>query len=330
MGWSRRAAPEAVHPIDVAVAVALAALSLVAYGSGASGVGPPGALNIGLLLLESLPLILRRRFPLEVMLVVVAATIVHIAIVPEGQDLQAGLGVLVAIYTVGERLDRRTSLGLTVLTGTIVGILLAGKGGLPGVLPSLIQTELILGVAWVLGDGSRIRRLYTETLEAQKRSEEREREERTQRAVREERERIARELHDVVTHHVSVMVIQAGGGLRSLEKRPTETRTALEAIAGTGRQALTDMRRMLGILGDGEAQEPMPGLDGLVDLVDQVRAAGLIVEVSVHGEPRRLDPGLELSAYRIIQESLTNSLKHAGGRAQVIVGFEPRALSITI
>ena len=91
----------------------------------------------------------------------------------------------------------------------------------------------------------------------------------------EERERIARELHDAVTHHVSVIVIQAGGALRALEKRPAEARSALEAIHLTSRQALTDMRRMLGILGEGASQEPLPGLDRLGDLLEQVRAAGL-------------------------------------------------------
>ena len=102
-------------------------------------------------------------------------------------------------------------------------------------------------------------------------------------AVREERERIARELHDVVTHHVSVMVIQAGGGLRAIDRRPEDARAALEAIAQAGRQALTDMRRMFGILGVDEAQEPMPGLEQLGDLIDHVRAAGLV--------GRALDPG---------------------------------------
>ena len=144
---------------------------------------------------------------------------------------------------------------------------------------------------------------------------EREREERTRRAVLEERERIARELHDVVAHHVSVMVIQAGGGLSAIATRPDEARSALQSIATTGRLALSDMRRMLGVLGEAESQEPMPGLDRLDDLVTQVRLAGLPVELSVEGERRRLDPGLELSAYRIVQEALTNYAQACAGRA---------------
>jgi signal transduction histidine kinase len=319
-----------VRPVDVAVAVGLAVLSLPAVVGGAPGIGASVPVTALLLALQSLPLIVRRRFPLEVMLIVVTASIVHIAILPADQELQAGLGILVAIYTIGERLDRRTSVGLTALTGVIVAILFVSRAGVFDVLQSLIQTELILGVAWLVGDAARIRRLYAASVEEQSRQAEREREERTRRAVLEERERIARELHDVVTHHVSVMVIQAGGGLRALARRPDDARSALEAIAGTGRQALTDMRRMLGILGEREAQEPMPGLDRLPELIEQVRSAGLVLDLTVDGNPRSLDPGLELSAYRIIQEALTNSLKHGAERATVMVRYEPTTLGIAI
>ena len=319
-----------VRPVDVAVALGLASLSLLPILSGSVALGSAGALTIALLLLESLPLVWRRRHPLGVMLVVVTATIVHIVIIPAGEVLQAGLGVLVAIYTVGERLDRATSLGLTALTAAIVAALFIGRGG-PDALQSLIQTDLILFVAWLVGDAARIRRLYTENLVEQARLVDRQREDSTRRAVLEERERIARELHDVVAHHVSVIVIQAGGGLSAIATRPDDARSALQSIATTGRLALADMRRMLGVLGEAETHEPMPGLDRLDDLVTRVRMAGLPVELSVEGERRRLDPGLELSAYRIVQEALTNSLKHAqGGRAQVVVAFQPGLLVISI
>jgi signal transduction histidine kinase len=202
--------------------------------------------------------------------------------------------------------------------------------GLPDGLQSLIQTELFFAAAWFIGDSVRIRGLYTRTLEEKAALLEREREERARLAILEERERIARELHDAVTHHVSVMVIQAGGALRALDRRPEDARTALEAIDSTARQALTDMRRMLGILG-GETQGPPPRLDRLGDLVEQVRTAGLAVELSVQGEPRELEAGLELSAYRIIQEGLTNSLRHAGGgRARVTVRYGRSSLELSI
>ena len=322
----RRSLAVDVHPVDVAIALGLAAISLLPFLSGTPDVGSPGPVTVLLLLLESLPLIVRRRYPLEVMLVVVSATIVQIGILPAGVALQSGLGILVAIYTIGERLDRRLSLGLTALTAVLVAVIFVGSFGFALALQSLIQTELILGVAWLLGDASRIRRLYTIALEEQS-------QERTRRAIVEERERIARELHDIVTHHVSVIVIQAGGGSRAIDRRPEEARSAFEVIARTGRQALSDMRRMLGILGESEREgkDPMPRLDSLDALLDEVRAAGLPVELAVHGPASSLDPGLELSAYRIIQEGLTNSLKHArGGRARVTVRYGPAGLDIAI
>jgi signal transduction histidine kinase len=126
-------------------------------------------------------------------------------------------------------------------------------------------------------------------------------------------------------------VIQVGGGLSAIATRPDDARSALESIATTGRLALTDMRRMVGVIGETQPNDPMPGLDRLEDLVAQVRSTGLAVELSIEGERRRLDPGLELSAYRIVQEALTNSLKHArGGRAQVVVTYEPGLLVISI
>ena len=326
--WHART--DRVRPIDVAVAVGLAALPLTSLVGGAVTTTVDG-LTVVLLLLESLPLIVRRRFPLEVFLVVVAATMVQLAIVPTGQEFLGGLGVLVAFYTIGERLDRQLSVPLVVLAGVILAVVLLGRGGVPTVLQSVIQTELILAVAWVVGDASRIRHLYTVAVEEQARMLEREREERTKRAILEERERIARELHDVVAHHASVIVVQAGGALRAFDSRPQEARAALEAIASTGRQALTEMRRLVGILGTGNDGAPMPRLSEVDTLVDQVRGAGLAVDLAIDGERRALDPGLELSAYRIIQEGLTNALKHAGGgHASVTLRYEGEAIVITI
>lgn len=326
-----RATTDPIRPIDVAIAVGLAALSFVAFVGGAPDIGPRDGITVALLLLESLPLIARRRYPLEVFLVVVTATIVHIALLPPGQEFQAGFGVLVALYTAGERLDRRASLPLSALGATILGVLIVSGGGLPDALQSVIQTEFIFAVAWLVGDTSRIRHLYTRSLEEQARLLGRERDERARRAVLEERERIARELHDVLAHHMSVVVIQAGGALSTIDKRPDDARTALSAISATGRQALTDMRRLVGMLGEEGSAGPMPSLEQLDGLLDAVRAAGLAVDLTIEGDRRRLDPGLELSAYRILQEGLTNSLKHArGGRTITTIRYAPDALEISI
>jgi signal transduction histidine kinase len=317
--------------LDVAIAAGLTLLSLGALLAGAPDLGPDGIANLVLLLLQSIPLAVRRLAPIPVFLIVFIAIAIQLVILPADGELRAGLGPLLALYTIGERLDRRRAVPLLLAALVVIGAMLVAHTGLPAGIQPFIQTELFFAAAWFIGDSVRIRRLYTRNLEHTAVLLEREREERARRAVGEERERIAREMHDAVTHHVSVIVIQAGGALRALDRRPQETREALEAIDHTGRQALTDMRRMLGILGEGDTQEPIPGLDRLGDLLEHIRSAGLAVELAIEGERRRLDPGLELSAYRIIQEGLTNSLKHAGGgRARVMIRYGIGSLDITV
>jgi signal transduction histidine kinase len=257
--------------VDALIALGLTAYTLFAVAAGQPGPRTAGALILTLLVLQCVPLVLRRRFPVAVLLVIVGAATAQLALLQEASSLYAGVGMLIALYTVGERLERRASFGLTVLASVVVAAGMFRLAGFQVGLQPVIQTVFFLGAAWFVGYASRFRRLYTQALEEQTRLLEREREERARIAVFEERERIARELHDAVAHHVSVVVIQAGGALRALEKRPTEARAALEAIRVTGRQALIDMRRMLGVLGEGSTQEPLPGLDGLSDLLEQVR-----------------------------------------------------------
>ncbi len=161
-----------------------------------------------------------------------------------------------------------------------------------------------------------------------------EHETRTAEAIADERSRIARELHDVVAHAISVIVLQARGGRRMLTVDPAETRTALDAIERAGEQALGEMRRLLGMLRAADeraALTPQPGLGRLEELAGEVTAAGLPVEVHVEGEPRGLPPGLEVAAYRIVQEALTNALKHAGpARATVVVKYSAAALEVEV
>lgn len=172
-------------------------------------------------------------------------------------------------------------------------------------------------LAWVLGDSMRTRRAYWAQLEEKAARLEKEREAQSRIAVAAERARIARELHDVVAHNVSVMVVQADGAAYVLDAAPEQTRQALETISGTGRQALAEMRRLLGVLRTGEQPEsgeyvPQPGVEQLSDLMEQVRGAGLHVDFQVEGEPRELPSSVELTAYRIVQEALTNTRKHGG------------------
>ncbi|MGH2968311.1 MAG: sensor histidine kinase, partial [Solirubrobacteraceae bacterium] len=153
-------------------------------------------------------------------------------------------------------------------------------------------------------------------------------------AVVEERARIARELHDVVAHAISVIVLQARGGRRMLAEDPDDTRRALDAIEHAGAQALAEMRRLLGMLRQADdelALAPRPSLTRIDELVAQLAATGLPVAVTVEGEPLELPPGIDVSAYRIVQEALTNALKHAGpARAHVTLRYTPDELELVI
>jgi signal transduction histidine kinase len=327
--------------VDATIALGLSALSLITVASGAPAAGGSDPLSITLLLLETLPLIVRRRWPIPVLAVTLAATVSH-AFLVEGQIVNESLGALVALFTVAERYDRRVSVAAgAVAAASFAVVIFSRSAGAQLAVTGFLSTMLAVVVVLGLGDWSRTRRRYAAAIEENARLLEAGRDDRARRAVEDERERIARELHDIVTHHVSVIVIQAGAGLTALDRRPDGTRSALEAIDRTGREALTDMRRMLGILGEtrgsdgeasgGEAREPMPGLERLGRLIEEVRAAGLPVELSIDGARRPLDAGMELSAYRIVQEALTNALKHArGARARVRLSYSPRALEIEV
>jgi signal transduction histidine kinase len=254
-------------------------------------------------------------------------------------SIRSTLGALIALFTVAERYERRQSVWALLITLCVLGAIIVYRTGMPAGLGGLVQTTVAVVVAWVLGTWSRERRTYVGVVEERAAAAERRRDEDARRAVSEERERIAREMHDVVTHHVSVMVIQSGAAERALRRRPEDALQAISAIGVTGRQALADMRIMLGILGpvrtEGEetsdVPEPMPRLDRLGELIESVRAAGLPVELTVSGERQPMHPGVELSAYRIIQEALTNTLKHAhGARSFVSVRFGPSSLELSV
>jgi signal transduction histidine kinase len=193
----------------------------------------------------------------------------------------------------------------------------------------------IAAVAWLVGFAYHERNRRTAELTARAERAERERETEARAAAAEERARIAREMHDVVAHSLSVMVVQAGAAEAMLDADPERARRPLAAVQQTGRSALTELRRMLGVLremaDEGPGLAPQPGLSALDELARQVREAGLPVNVRVEGEPRPLPPGIDLSAYRIVQEGLTNALKHAGpATAEVVVRYGPRELELVV
>jgi signal transduction histidine kinase len=253
---------------------------------------------------------------------------------PGGGDwIGVGIAMLVAVYSVGAHTAGWQAVAGVLGTLVVVLALVAGDADEadPG---SYLFFLLVVGGPWLAGRAIRQYRLSGRHLEARAQVAEREREERARAAVTEERVRIARELHDVVAHAISVIVVQARGGRRMLRTEPAEAREAFDSIEATGRAALTEMRRLLGVLrrDDEEiALAPEPSLRYLDVLTAQLREAGLVVEVSVEGEPIELLPGVDLCAYRIIQEALTNVLKHGGtATARVVVRYHPGELELEI
>ncbi|MET7389760.1 sensor histidine kinase [Streptomyces sp. NPDC005385] len=265
---------------------------------------------------------LRRRMP-EKMLVL-AAVMGFVQLVVDVEVMTADFAMLVIIYTVaadGARWASRFALAGGLCAGTLAQLRWPANesGALSGVLIAIFQT-VPFALAWVLGDSIRTRRAYLAQLEERAARLEKEREAQAKVAVAAERARIARELHDVVAHNVSVMVVQADGAAYVMDTAPDQAKKALETISGTGRQALAEMRRLLGVLRTGEHQEggeyvPQPDVEQLDDLIEQCRVSGLPVDFKVEGTPRPLPSGVELTAYRIVQEALTNTRKHGGPNA---------------
>jgi signal transduction histidine kinase len=281
-------------------------------------------------LVLALSLAWRRRAPLAVLAVAIATSVVANAAAVLDAATTPAVALVVAAYSVGAHTHGlRAAIGVAGVTA-----LIAANAAAQFSAGDLLFIAMILGGAWLAGRAIRYRRERERVLERLTVDLEREREEKARAAVAEERVRIARELHDVVAHAISVIVLQARGGRRSLATDPQETREALDTIEATGSAALAEMRRLLGIMrrNDEEiALAPQPSLRHLDALAAQVREAGLPVELSIQGEPVELSPGVDLSAYRIVQEALTNVLKHAGPAiARVVVRYADHDLELEI
>jgi signal transduction histidine kinase len=193
----------------------------------------------------------------------------------------------------------------------------------------------VLGVVtcWVLGDLRRTRSIYVAELEERNRRLAAERDQQAVIAAAAERQRIAREMHDVVAHSLSVIVVQADGGRYAADKDPEAAKRVLETIAASSRSALAEMRRLLGLLREDDAEEgmaPQPGVPDIDALVDNVTASGLPVTFEVVGEPRAVDGGTGLTVYRVVQEGLTNTMKHGGPRASACVRLEYGIRDLTV
>ena len=297
-------------------------------------VGGRGVLSV-LLVLVTLPLAVRRRTPAATLLTAAGALVVGAFLVSHSNGVPVGvfLAMLLAFYSVGAHCDdRRSPLVGAVAVAAIAAADLARPGtfSASGTRPS---AWLAFAIAWLVGRDLRRRRQRVAELEDRAERLEREREEQAQLAVAEERGRIARELHDVIAHGVSVIVVQAQAGPHLVDD-PQRVIGVFRAIESSGRDALVELRRLLGILRSEDEQlaiGPQPGLGSLQSLVEQMRASGLPVQLRIEGEPVHLPAGIDLSAYRIVQEALTNVVKHAGdAAAEVVIRYGARALELDV
>ncbi|MFC7550107.1 sensor histidine kinase [Plantactinospora sp. GCM10030261] len=338
---------------DIAVSLLVGLLAVAGSGN-----QPGGWWSTAIGMAMAVPLLVRRSRPVPAAIVVAVLAAVQAAF--RWHPLPYDVAVLIAMYSVVKYADRLRDgviAGAVVAVGVVVTVpVLYGRWW-----SNAIFLGLVCGAVWSAALNVRTRRLYVVSLEDRAATLERERDARSRAAVAEERTRIARELHDVVAHGLAVMIVQADGARYMIDRDPGAARRAVQVVAGTGREALQEMRRLVDVLRDGPpagdgsapvgggtatvAPDPMratevsgpdvgaiegdparrrPVLGDLGALLDRSRAAGLRVRHTVHGQPVELPAGLDLTVYRLVQEALTNALKHAGAGAGVDVVFDHR------
>jgi signal transduction histidine kinase len=289
-------------------------------------------LGVALALLQTVPLVWRRVAPVAVLAVCSIAMFLFFLL---GYPPSfASFGFLLALYTVAAHRNRRISIPAAIASASVALMILIVLRE-PIEFDAFFAEGLVVGAVWFIGDGLRLKRSQVISLEDRATQLEREREEAAERAVAQERRLIARELHDMVAHNVSVIVAQSAAALRVYDRDPGAGRAALRSIEDAGREALVEMRRLLGLLRTADdrpdVRDPQRGLRDLGTLLSQVREAGLPVTLTVEGTPRPLPVGLDLSAFRIIQEALTNVRKHGGpATASVVVRYGRSSLDLTI
>ncbi|MDC2952844.1 MULTISPECIES: sensor histidine kinase [Streptomyces] len=320
----------AAHPLALDAALAAGVLACMVVGSFVDphgrngvtwGVRTPDPLALVLMTLGALALVFRRRAPRTVL--ALTGTVSVIECVVDDPRAPVAMSAVIALYTVASTTDRPTTWRLGLLTMTV----LTGAAMLGGPLPWYAQENLAIfawtGIGATAGDAVRSRRAVVQAIRDRAERAERTREEEARRRVAEERLRIARDLHDVVAHHIALVNVQAGVAAHVMDKRPDQAKEALAHVREASRSALNELRATVGLLrqsGDPEAPtEPAPGLDRLDELVGTFRSAGLHVEVARADHGTTLPAAVDLAAYRVIQEALTNVRKHAGGEAKAEV-----------
>ncbi|WP_156721986.1 sensor histidine kinase [Streptomyces apocyni] len=330
------------HPLAFDSGLASAVFVCMLIGSFVEPHGPygptfgraPGALSVVLMVLVSAVLVLRRRSPMVVLAATSGLSLVEL--ITGEPRAPVVMSAVIALYTVAARTDRPTTWRVGLLTMTV----LTAAAMLSGPLPWYAQENLGIfawtGMAAAGGDAVRSRRAFVDAIRERAERAERTREEEARRRVAEERLRIARELHDVVAHHIALVNVQAGVAAHVMDKRPDQAKEALAHVREASRSALGELRSTVGLLrqsGDPEAPtEPAPGLARLGELLDTFRNAGLQVEVVRVDDGTPLPASVDLATYRVIQEALTNVQKHAGAEAtaEVSVIRVGRQIEITV
>ncbi|MFG1919838.1 sensor histidine kinase [Micromonospora sp. NPDC048898] len=321
---------------DVAVSAAVALIGLAGAANLAGG-WAAALVCVGM----AVALLFRRARPGAVTVVIAALGLVQV--IARWGPLPFDVAVLIALYSVvkyGERLRAAVLAGAAAAVGVVLAAVQT-----PGVISwwvTALWYALVTGAVWLVALNVRTRRLYVLSLEERAATLEREREAESRAAVAEERTRIARELHDVVAHSLAVMIVQADGARFMLDRDPTQARTAVKVVADTGRAALEEMRRLVGVLRDAgpaggdelavaaDPEHRRLALAELPDLLARFGDAGLHIRSTVTGDQPSLPPGLELTVYRVVQEALTNALKHAGVGAVVETALTYTAEAVVV
>jgi signal transduction histidine kinase len=325
------------HPrtVDTALALALVLLAVPALsGHGERAEHGQGGLIVLLLVAAGVALVFRRAHPLQVWAVTVAAGV--LAVLTGGDPSGVAAPTYLALFTLGERAPVRTTVWATLVSGaayTLAAVVQHGawldeRGDVPG-----LEMLAWAGAAAAVGVAVRMQRAALDAAEARARQAEQTREEEAERRVTDERLRIARELHDVVAHHISVINVQAGVARHLLDSRPDQAKEALGLVRDAGKTVLSEMSAVVGLLRTPEEDaptEPTPGMARLDELVGSVRRAGLHLTCRSTGDRYELAPLSDLTAYRVLQESLTNAVKYGTGSAELVIDHGPEGVCIEV
>jgi len=317
----------------LALAVAVAAASVA---SGATSHEPERAFLVALAVATALTLCLRRLYPVIVLAITVGTTAFFVWVYRGYWPFAA----LIAFYSLAAHSERRRAIvagvaGLLVIAVPTAHSIHNWEPVTWGKLTLVAGRLAPLVAAWLLGAYLRTRREYLRAVEDRAMQLERQQQANARRAAAEEQARIAREVHDVIAHNLSVIIVQATAADAVFASNPADARRAVRTIGGTARQALGELRRVLGVIRTGDERSPdfppQPTLARLETLLEQVRTAGLAVDLQITGEPRELPSALELSAYRIVQEALTNTLRHANAtHAIATLRFDSDAVGVEV